>query len=116
MELEFYHILHCLNPNLVASIIISPTGLFSVNCSKTAFCILHFSISDLPQSPDIGQNSDWGISDFRISGQSLKRNCHSSRTSGDIDMKLGTVTKIDTRSKALSQKRLTMMSYRKIVT
>ena len=58
MELEFYHILHCLNPNLVASIIISPTGLFSVNCSETAFCILHFSISNLTQSSDFGQNSD----------------------------------------------------------
>ena len=28
-------------------------------------------IPNLPQSPDIRQNSDKGISDFRISGQSL---------------------------------------------
>ena len=30
-----------------------------------------FGIPNLPQSPDIKQNSDKGISDFRISGQSL---------------------------------------------
>ena len=41
------------------------------------------------QSPDIGQNSDGGISDFRIFGQSLiKENRHNSRTDDDIDMKL----------------------------
>ena len=56
-------------------------------------------------SPDIGQNSDGGISDFRIPGQSLiKENCHNSRTSGDIDMKLGPVTKPDKRNKTTSKK------------
>ena len=30
-----------------------------------------FGIPNLPQSPDIRQNSDKGISNFRISGQSL---------------------------------------------
>ena len=30
-------------------------------------------IPNLPQSPDIGENSDEGISDFRISGQSRNR-------------------------------------------
>ena len=36
-----------------------------------------FGIPYLPQSPDIGENSDMGISDFRVSGQSLiKRNSH----------------------------------------
>ena len=46
-----------------------------------------------PQSPDIGKNSDEGISDFRISAQSLiKENCHNSRISDDIDMNLGPVT------------------------
>ena len=55
-----------------------------------------FGIPNLPQSPDIEQNSDEGISDFRIFGQSLiKENCHNSRTSDDIDMKLGPVTKSD---------------------
>ena len=48
-----------------------------------------FGIPNLLRSPDIGQNSDGGISDFRISGQSLiKENCHNYRTSDDIDMKL----------------------------
>ena len=44
--------------------------------------------------------SRWGrISDCRISGQSLiKRNCHNSRTSDDIDMKLGSVTKLENRN------------------
>ena len=46
-----------------------------------------------------------GISDFRISGQSLiKGNCHNSRTSDDIDMKLGPVTKLDKRNKTTSKK------------
>ena len=37
-----------------------------------------------------------GISDFWISGQSLlKENCDDSRTSDDIDMKLGPVLKLD---------------------
>ena len=54
--------------------------------------------------------------DFRISGQSLiKRNCHNSRTSDDIDMKLGLVTKLDKRDKTISKK-LMMASCRKIVT
>ena len=61
--------------------------------------------ANLPQSPDIGQNLDGGISDFRISGQSLiKENCHNSRTSDDIDMKLGPVTKLDKRNKTTSKK------------
>ena len=51
-----------------------------------------FDVHNLPQSLDIGQNSDGGISDFRISGQSLiKENFHNYRTSDDIDMKLGAV-------------------------
>ena len=58
----------------------------------------------LPQSPDIGQNSDGGISYFRISGQSfIKENCHNSRTNDDIDMKLGPVTKRDKRNKTTSK-------------
>ena len=58
-----------------------------------------------PQSPDIGQNSDGGIFDFRISGQSLiKENCQNSRTSDDSDMKLGPVTKLDKRNKTTSKK------------
>ena len=64
-----------------------------------------FGIHNLPKSPDIGQNIDGGISDFRISGQSLiKKNCHNSRTSDGIDMKLGPVTKLDKRNKTTSKK------------
>ena len=59
--------------------------------------------------------SDRGISDFRISGQSLiKENCHNSRTSDNIDMKLGPVIKIDKRNRTTSKK-LTMKSCQKIV-
>ena len=59
----------------------------------------------MPQSSDIGQNSDGGIFDFRISGQSfIKGNCHNSRASDDIDMKLGTVTKLQKRNKTTSKK------------
>ena len=49
-----------------------------------------------PQSPDIVQKSDGGISDFQISGHSLiKGNGHNFRTSHDTDMKLGPVSKLD---------------------
>ena len=62
----------------------------------------------IPYSPhpsDIGQNSDGGISDFFNSGQSLlKGNCHNSRTSDDIEMKLKLVTKLDKRTKKKSNK------------
>ena len=59
-----------------------------------------FGISNSPPSPDIGQNSDRDIFHFRISGQSLiKENCHNSRTSEDIDIKYGPVTKPDKRNK-----------------
>ena len=59
----------------------------------------------MPQSSDIGQNSDGGISDFQISSQSLiKRNCHNSWTNDDIDMKLGRVTKLDKTNKTTSKK------------
>ena len=50
-------------------------------------------------------NPDGGISDFRISGQFLiKENCHNSRTSDDIEMKLGLVNKLDKASKATLKK------------
>ena len=79
---------------------------FSLNNSKTvkaatlAFCSIQLNlIRDvyakfgslyLLQSPDIGRDSDVRISDFWISGQSLmKRNCHNSSTSDDINMELG---------------------------
>ena len=59
----------------------------------------------MSQSPDMGQNPDGGISNFRISGQSLiKENRHNTRTSDDIDMKLGPVNKLDERNNTSSKK------------
>ena len=34
----------------------------------------------------------------------MKENCHNSRTSDDIDMKLGPVTKLDKRNKKISKR------------
>ena len=82
--------------------------------------LIETSVSNLvpltrPQSPDIWQNSNGGISDFRVSGQSLlKENYHNFRTSDDIDMKLGPVPKLDKRDNTTSKK-LTMASCRQIV-
>ena len=77
------------------------------------YVLSKFSIPYLLQSPDIEKNPDGGISDFQISGQSLiKRNYHNSRTSDEIDMKLGPVTKLDNRNKTTSE----MTSYQKIGT
>ena len=46
-----------------------------------------YDIPNQPQSPDIGKDSDKYVSNFWISGQSLrKENCHDSKTSNDIDM------------------------------
>ena len=55
------------------------------------------------QSQDTGQNSDWGIYDFQISGQSfISKNFRNS--SHDTDMKLGPVTKLDKRNTVRSKK------------
>ena len=63
-----------------------------------------FGIHNSSQSPDIGQTSDGGISNFRISSQSLiKENCHNFRTSDNINMKLGPVTKLDKKNKTTSE-------------
>ena len=52
------------------------------------------------------KNSDRGISNFRISGQSFKNeNCQNSIASHDIDMKLGPVTKLDKTNMAISKKK-----------
>ena len=109
-----------------------PPSWFSFNNSKTVkavtleICSIQwnsvrdirakFGIHNLPQSSGIGQNSDGGISNFRTSGQSFtKENCHNLRTSDDIDMKLGPVTKFDKRNKTTSEKPM-MTSCQKIVT
>ena len=61
-----------------------------------------FGISKLPQSLDVKQNSDGGISHLRISRQSLiKEKCHNS---GTWNMKLGPVTKLNKRNKTTSKK------------
>ena len=108
------------------------TCWFSLNNSETvktltlAFCSIQlyfirnffakFGIPSLPCSIDIEQNSDGCISDFRISGQFLiKRNCHNSRTSDNIDIKFEPVTKLDKKNKTTTQK-LKMRSCQKIVT
>ena len=72
---------------------------------------------NLSQSQDIGQNSDGGISNFRIAGQIplIDKNCHNFRVSNDIDMKCGPVIKLDKRNTATS-KNLTMVSCGQIVT
>ena len=59
----------------------------------------------MSEFPDIGQNTNGCISDFRISGKSLiKEKCHNSRTSDDIDRKTGPVTKPDKRNKTTLKK------------
>ena len=67
-----------------------------------------FIIPISPQSPDVAQNWDVGICDFQISGQSfINENCHNFRTSHNIDIKLGPVTKLDkdaTTSKNIDDK------------
>ena len=58
-----------------------------------------------PQSSDIRQNTESGISDFKISGQCLKKeNCYNSKTVNYIDMKIGQATKLDKRKQMMSKK------------
>ena len=93
-----------------------PTCWFSLKNSEMkkavtlVFCSIqyHFirdiraslGILNSPQCPYIGQSSDKGFFDFRISGQSLiKVNCQNSGTNDGIDKKLGTVTKLENRNK-----------------
>ena len=72
-------------------------------------------MSNFSQSSGIGQNSGGGISDLQISGQSLiKENCHDSRASDDIDMKLGPVSNL-ARERKQRQKGLTMTLCQQIV-
>ena len=65
---------------------VTPT-FCSIHQQFTGDVRVEFGIPQLLQSPDIGQPSDGGISNFRISGEAIiKINCHSFRTSGDIDI------------------------------
>ena len=62
-------------------------------------------MANLPYSPNIGENSDCDIFDFRISGQSLlKKICHNFRSNDNNAMKFGPVNKIDMRNKTTSKK------------
>ena len=62
-------------------------------------------IPNLPESPIIGQNSDGGIFCFWIYGQSLiNENCHNSRTSRDIEIKVGPITKFGKGNTTISEK------------
>ena len=75
-----------------------------------------FGISTHPTLQILGKTQTGGISDFRISVQFLiKINWHNSRTSDDIDMEVGPITKLDKRNKRISKK-MTIMSCRQIVT
>ena len=59
----------------------------------------------MPQFPDIGWNSDRGISNFWISVQSyIKETNYNSRTNNNIDMKVGPVTKLDKRNTETAKK------------
>ena len=52
----------------------------------------------------MAENPDRGISGFRITGQSLiNENCHNSRISNDIVMKLGSITKLCKRNTVTSK-------------
>ena len=64
------------------------------------FCI---SISNLLQSSDIAQNAHRGIpmSEFLVKSL-INKNCHSSRTSNDIDNKLRAVTKFGKKNMTTS--------------
>ena len=64
--------LRVVNSSQVVTLIVNPSNPPFNNFLLETFVICaKFGIPNLPQSPDIGENSDEGISDFRISGQSL---------------------------------------------
>ena len=102
-----------INPNLGVP---SPIWWFSLNNSKTIkavtleFCSIQqhfirnirakFGISNLPQSPYIGQNSDVGISNIWISGQSLNQKPMMILT-WSSDQQLNLTREIKTTSKKL---------------
>ena len=106
-----------LNPNLGGGqgVNLPPPSWFSLNNSETVKALTlafrsiqyhfignvrtKFGFPCSPQSPDMS------IFNFHISGQSLiKRNCHNSRTSDDIDTTLEPVTTLDNRNRKGSKK------------
>ena len=62
---------------------------------------LKFCIRNWPQSLNIEQNLDGGISNFQIYGQSLINEIFNFRTISDIDMKLRPVTELDKRNRSV---------------
>ena len=81
---------------------------FSHNNSETFSNIsLERFVPNSSLSPYIRQSQtrEWGISDFRIFGQYLiKEDCHNSRTSNDICVKLQSLTERDKRNTTTSKK------------
>ena len=71
-----------------------------------------FRIPYSSQSPDIWLDRDGGISNLQISGQSqIKRNCHNSRISGDTDMKVELVIKLEKGNKKACQKSVNSLTF-----
>ena len=68
-------------------------------------------IHNLPKSADIGQNSDKGIFDFHIPGQTP---CKQKIVivNNNINMKLGTVTKFDKENTTMSKRLPVMLCYK----
>ena len=90
-----YSLFGLLNDNIGTSLCYNHVGL-NVNMSTFLTVNVYF----LFLSPDIGQNSDVGISDFEISDRSLiKEKKRIFRIRDDIDMKLGAITKLGDRKK-----------------
>ena len=80
-------------------------AFFSIQKYLISDICAKFGIPKSSQSSYVGQNSDGRIFNFWISGQFLiQENCHNSRTSNDIDMKLGAVTKLGKRNRSTSKK------------
>ena len=104
--------LQIINPNLGVGCggvyLHLPPCFYSLNNSETikAVTLTLWRISDIFSKLGINNSpQSLGISDSWISGQSLmNKHCHNSRTSNNIDMKLGPVTKLDKRNTATSKK------------
>ena len=90
-------------------IILPPCWVLPWNFAECSNIFLGTSVSNLVllthrKSPDIEKNPNGGFFDFRISVQSLiKVNYKNSRTSEDIEMKPGPVTKLGKRNKTKSK-------------
>ena len=66
-------------------------------------------IHNLPKSADIGQNSDKGIFDFHISGQTP---CKQKIVIVNNNIRLGTVTKFDKENTTMSKRLPVMLCYK----